>query len=160
MIGDYRWLTNFWAKLDLTTWVNGDVWRRFLMGNRTLPLGQIGVWFHGRFGVPFWLEMLKIFRDLTVTQRRRCRRWFHKILTGRWWQSRSALIQAYWTWWFDRIFRFGLTNGVATSPEPVFLHRIETFVDAMLRPGKDVLLVWGSDQDWSVYSILRLSYTK
>ena len=159
MIGDYRWLTNFWAKLDLTTWVNGDVWRRFLMGNRTLPLGQIGVWFHGRFGVPFWLEMLKIFRDLTVTQRRRCRRWFHKILTGRWWQSRSALIQAYWTWWFDRIFRFGLTNGVATSPELVSSTE-SNFVDAMLRPGKDVLLLWGSDQDWSVYSILRLSYTK
>ena len=30
----------------------------------------------------------------------------------------------------------------------------------VLRPGKDVLLVRGSDQDWSVYSILRLSYTK
>ena len=69
--------------------------------------------------------------------------------------------------WFDGAptttaticFLFGLTDGVATSPELVSSTE-SNCVDAMLRPGKDVLLLWGSDQDWSVYSILRLSYTK
>ena len=38
--------------------------------------------------------------------------------------------------------------------------KLNSRICILLRPGKDVLLLWGSDQDWSVYSILRLSYTK
>ena len=46
----------------------------------------------------------------------------------------------------DIFLLFGLTDGVATSSELVSSTE-SNFVDAMLRPDKDVLLVRGSDQD-------------